>query len=80
MLFHSQIFLLLFLPAALFGYYHLAARGRGTAWWLVAASFLFYGYWDVRLVPLLAGSIAVNWALAHWYLRGPGAQAPAALS
>jgi len=66
MLFHSQIFLLLFLPLALAAYYVLAARGRSGVWWLLAASFVFYGYWDVRLVPLLAGSIVVNWLFAMW--------------
>ncbi|HIF08546.1 MAG TPA: MBOAT family protein [Sneathiellales bacterium] len=66
MLFHSQIFLLLFLPAALLAYYALAARGRSGVWWLIAASFVFYGYWDARLLPLLAGSITVNWMFAQW--------------
>ena len=28
---------------------------------LLALSFVFYGYWDWRFVPLLAGSILVNW-------------------
>src|SRR5215212_7048953 len=32
---------------------------------LVGLSFLFYGYWDWRFVPLLAGSILVNWLVAE---------------
>ncbi|NQV20606.1 MAG: MBOAT family protein [Rhodospirillales bacterium] len=72
MLFHSQIFLLLFLPVALLGYYRLAVKGRSGVWWLSAASFVFYGYWDLRLLPLLAGSIAVNWMFAQGYMRARG--------
>ena len=67
MLFHSQAFLLLFLPPVLVGFYLLSGRVR--LWWLLAASFAFYGYWDIRLLPLLAGSIAVNWALAAMWGR-----------
>ena len=43
MLFHSQIFLLLFLPVAVAVYYGLAARGRSGVWWLAAASFVLAG-------------------------------------
>ncbi len=67
MLFHSQAFLLLFLPPVLVGFYLLSGRFR--LWWLLVASFAFYGYWDIRLLPLLAGSIAVNWALAAMWGR-----------
>jgi len=77
-LFHSQAFLLLFLPAVLAGFYVLPVRAR--LWWLLGASFIFYGYWDVRLLPLLAGSIGANWALAAMWGRrdaeGRGAARP----
>jgi alginate O-acetyltransferase complex protein AlgI len=33
---------------------------------LVAASYFFYGFWSVPYLALLAGSSAVNWALALW--------------
>lgn len=71
MLFHSQLFLLAFLPVALIGYYGLASRRSARIWWLIVASFAFYGYWDFRLIPLLAGSIVVNWTLAHTHARFP---------
>ena len=72
MLFHSQAFLLLFLPACLLAYYALA-RDRGRrAWVLIIASFAFYAYWDLRFLPLLIGSIAVNWLLAWHHQRFPG--------
>lgn len=72
MLFQSQIFLLVFLPLTLAGFY-LAARfedrvGLGTRkWLLLAASLWFYGYWDVRLLPLLVASIVSNWLFSRLY-------------
>ena len=73
MLFHSQVFLALFLPLTLIGYYRMAASRDRRICWLIAASLFFYGYWDYRLLPLLAGSIAMNWLLVRlhyrWHLR-----------
>lgn len=72
MLFQSQIFLLLFLPLVLVGYY-LSARSESIVgantrkWLLLAASLWFYGYWDVRLLPLLVFSIFFNWLFAKLY-------------
>ena len=66
MLFHSQEFLLLFLPVALLGWYASAHNKLGRNCWMIVASWLFYAYWDVRLLPLLVVSIAANWILAHW--------------
>lgn len=66
MLFHSQIFLVVFLPLCLAGYYVMARSRAARGWWLLAASLFFYGYWDIRLLPLLAGSIAVNWLFARF--------------
>ena len=71
MLFNSQVFLIMFLPIVLVGYYLLSANRAYRIWFLIIGSFVFYGYWDVRLVPLLAGSIAVNWALANAHRRWP---------
>ena len=73
MLFNSQGFLLLFLPLALLAYYGVAANRIRREWILVAASFFFYGYWDFRLVPLLAGSILANWFFAR-LIRGRGSK------
>ncbi len=33
-------------------------------WSMLAASYFFYGYWDVRFVPLIVGSTLVNQAFA----------------
>lgn len=65
MLFNSQGFLLLFLPLTLLAYYMVAERRAQREWLLILASFFFYGYWDYRLVPLLAGSILANWLFAR---------------
>lgn len=67
MLFNSYAFILLYLPITLLVYYGLARfrRVRAATAWLVLASFFFYGYWDVRYVPLLFGSICWN----YWFGR-----------
>ena len=71
MLFNSQVFLIVFLPIILVGYYLLSANRAYRIWFLIIGSFVFYGYWDIRLVPFLAGSIALNWALANAHRRWP---------
>lgn len=64
MLFHSQEFLLLFLPVALAGWYVTAGRREWRVAWMIAVSLAFYAYWDLRLLPLLVLSILGNWAVA----------------
>ncbi|MEZ5667151.1 MAG: MBOAT family O-acyltransferase [Alphaproteobacteria bacterium] len=71
MLFHTQLFLLVFLPLA-YGAYAAAALldrrfgplPRKSV--LIAASIIFYAYWDPRLAPLLIGSVMVNWLVARF--------------
>ncbi|SFM07943.1 MBOAT family O-acyltransferase [Methylobacterium pseudosasicola] len=73
MLFNSFVFLLAFLPAALI--LHALVARAVPAWrlpLLVGLSFVFYGWWDVRFVPLLAGSILANWCVARLYRWRPG--------
>ncbi|MBL29012.1 MAG: acyltransferase [Rhodospirillaceae bacterium] len=65
MLFNSQAFILLFLPIVALLYYHAANRRDLRRWLLIAASLFFYAYWDWRFLPLLAGSVIVNWLLSH---------------
>ncbi|MCK6451089.1 MAG: MBOAT family protein [Alphaproteobacteria bacterium] len=71
MLFHTQAFLLAFLPLTVAAYYGLAARPQGRRWAMIAASLVFYGYWDWRLVPLLVGSVVLNWGLSRLPPRLP---------
>jgi alginate O-acetyltransferase complex protein AlgI len=62
MLFNSYPFLLLFLPLVLVVCFALARwRPAAATLWLVLASLFFYGWWDVRYVPLLLASIGFNY-------------------
>ena len=63
MLFNSFSFLFFYLPIVLAGYFLLGRSGRPLlpAAWLAAASLFFYGYWEIRYVPLLLASITVNY-------------------
>lgn len=65
LLFNSYEFIFLFLPAALAGFFLLGrfARQKQATLWLVAASFFFYGWWDIRYVPLLFASICFNYQM-----------------
>jgi alginate O-acetyltransferase complex protein AlgI len=70
MLFNSFVFLLAFLPASLL-LHALVVRYR-PGWrlpLLLALSFVFYGYWDWRFLPLLAFSILFNWLIAESFSR-----------
>jgi D-alanyl-lipoteichoic acid acyltransferase DltB (MBOAT superfamily) len=69
MLFSSDVFILAFLPVTLGLYYALAARRGARIGLLIAASLVYYGYWDVRFVPLLVGLALVNWGLAWLGVR-----------
>ncbi|MFS2002573.1 MBOAT family O-acyltransferase [Duganella sp. CT11-25] len=64
MLFNSFVFLLMYLPVVVAGYLVLSRwLPRWTTAWLALASLFFYGYWDLRYLPLLMSSIAFNfWA------------------
>ncbi|MGO4380689.1 MBOAT family protein [Pseudoduganella sp. RAF19] len=62
MLFNSFSFLLCFLPVTLIVYFLAARRAPDLAIaWLALASLFFYGWWDVRYVPLLLASVLVNY-------------------
>src|SRR5579871_6559481 len=66
MLFNSFSFLFLFLPGVLLGHILIGAwRQKWAAVWLVAASLLFYSYWDPRYLPLLLGSASVNFVFGR---------------
>ncbi|HVZ10325.1 MBOAT family O-acyltransferase [Rhodopila sp.] len=70
MLFHSTAFILGFLPVCLAGSFALGHWiGERTALaWLVLCSLVFYGWWNPAHLPLLCGSVLVNFALA-WRIR-----------
>ena len=67
MLFNSQVFICGFLPIVLALYYACAAHRAVRQAIVVGASLFFYGWWDVRFVPLLAGLTVANWLIARWF-------------
>jgi alginate O-acetyltransferase complex protein AlgI len=66
MLFNSVIFIFLFLPITVAGYFFLARFGRRPALgWLISASLFFYAWWSVAFLPLLLGSILFNYGMSE---------------
>lgn len=66
MLFNSYAFLLVFLPAAIIAYRFADPYPRLRMPALILLSLIFYGYWDMRFLPLLVGSILINWIAAKY--------------
>jgi alginate O-acetyltransferase complex protein AlgI len=59
-LFNSQVFLFVFLPPMLAGWWFL----RGDRWrllFLTLMSYAFYGWWDWRFIPLMIASTTVDY-------------------
>jgi D-alanyl-lipoteichoic acid acyltransferase DltB (MBOAT superfamily) len=74
MLFNSHIFLFVFLPLTLLGFYLLGRLPRGKTLclgWLLAASYLFYGYWNPPFLLLLVGLTLANFLAASTIRRAP---------
>lgn len=71
MLFNSYIFIFVFFPIVFFGFFRIGKYSHALAsLWLAASSFFFYGWWDIRFVGLLLGSIVFNYGAG--YLIGHG--------
>jgi hypothetical protein len=68
MLFNSYAFLLVFLPAAILIYRIVDPYPRLRIPSLILLSLVFYGYWNVWFLPLLMGSILINWCAAKYYV------------
>ena len=68
MLFNSYEFILLYLPITLFLYYGIARiLSKNLAkMFLIAASLLFYSYWNINNLPLLLISIFANYVCASF--------------
>lgn len=66
--FTAPEFLLLFLPAVLTAF-ALLRGGMHRQLFLVAASLLFYAQSGLQNLPLLLGSMAVNFAVGAWLVR-----------
>ena len=74
MLFNSDIFLFVFLPAVLAGFYLLGYFKRSAAalLWLVIASLIFYGWWNPAYLGLLGLSIVVNYLAGSLLIKHRG--------
>jgi D-alanyl-lipoteichoic acid acyltransferase DltB (MBOAT superfamily) len=64
MLFQTQFYVLVFLPAVAGLYYAVAGSARARQWVLIGASIIFYAWWDIRFVILPVSQIAATWLLA----------------
>jgi len=66
MLFNSYVFIFAFLPVVFFGFYAIGRYSHNLALlWLAFASLFFYGWWDIRFVGLLLGSIIFNYGAGY---------------
>ncbi len=74
MLFNSYIFLFLFLPICLIGYYLINYFGkyRFALLFLLGMSLWFYGYFNPWYLLLIAGSILVNYGLYRLLIKNCG--------
>lgn len=72
MLFNSYVFVLLFFPAVLAGYFGLNRAGRfqGAKIFLILASLFFYGYANPRYLAVILASVFLNFAAGRILLRG----------
>jgi len=70
MLFNSYAFIVVFLPVTLAGFYFLARRhGPGAAQtWLIAASLVYYGWWNPSYLALILGSAVFNFGVSRFIL------------
>ncbi len=67
MLFNTPLFIFAFLPIVFLGYFILQAYAKNPLFpklWLVLASLFFYAFWNVKYLPLLVGSIVLNYLVA----------------
>ncbi len=74
MLFNSYIFILLFLPLSLLGYFGCNAKGK-YEWgknFLTVVSLWFYAWFNIKYLPIIVGSILVNYFLYRWLLENRG--------
>ena len=60
MLFNSYIFIFVFLPIVLLGWWSVRRNAPRLAF-LTLASYIFYGWWDWRFLPLMWISTGVDW-------------------
>ncbi|KIM06019.1 MAG: acetyltransferase [Sulfurovum sp. AS07-7] len=71
MLFNSYEFIFFFLPVMFIGYFLLAQYRYIVASkiWLILGSLFFYGYWNYIYIPLILGSIFVDYLIGSQLSR-----------
>ena len=73
MLFNSYAFIFVFFPLVLLGFFLIGKRNaRIAAGFLALASLVFYGWWSVKALPLLIGSICINYWFGLQLTPAPG--------
>ena len=70
MLFNSTEFIFAFVPVTVVIFFLLTRNWNARAGiaWLSLASLFFYGWWDIRYIPLLCASIVGNFVVGRWIL------------
>jgi D-alanyl-lipoteichoic acid acyltransferase DltB (MBOAT superfamily) len=73
MLFNSVEFIFVFLPICLGGFFLLVRAGRGdfALSWLTLLSLVFYAWWNPVYLPLIVGSMAMNFVMARLIAARP---------
>jgi alginate O-acetyltransferase complex protein AlgI len=70
MLFNSLLFIYVYLPITVLGFFLLGRSTRTAALlWLTLASLFFYAWWRPLNVLLIAPSILINYVIARWMQR-----------
>lgn len=71
MLFNSYIFIFLFFPLCLAGFYLLERmkKEKAAKLWLTGFSLWFYGYFNLHYLAIMAGSILFNFLIFRMLLR-----------
>lgn len=74
MLFNSFVFIFLFLPLTLVGYF-LLNRFHKYEWakgWLVVASLYFYAFFNPSYLPIILSSIVINYSIGSALVKNTG--------
>jgi alginate O-acetyltransferase complex protein AlgI len=68
LLFNSYVFILLFFPIVLIGYFTLLKLKQKTLakLFIILASVYFYSFWSIKFLPILLLSISVNYVVANF--------------
>ena len=72
MLFNSLEFIFCFLPVTIFIFSILRINDKPLAakYFMIASSIFFYGWWNIRYVPLILISIIANYTISLYFGKG----------